>query len=65
MTTSSQPRRKPGPAPTGKRLVVTPVRLSKQVVAALDRARASQDLTRSKAIRGLVTQWLRQSGYLP
>ncbi len=67
MTSIPVIQRKRGPAPTGK-TPVTSLRLSEEITAGLDAAIASEQeapySTRSDLIRRIVTEWLREKGYL-
>ena len=61
-----QPQKRRGPKPTGKGEPVQ-VRLQPDPLSALDawRQQVQGSPTRPEAIRRIVTDWLRERGYLP
>ncbi len=48
------------PMPEEDLLINVPTRLPANVLAALDKVRSRQGLTRSEAVRSIVRQWLKE-----
>ncbi|WP_201788314.1 ribbon-helix-helix domain-containing protein [Mesorhizobium sp. ORS 3428] len=58
------PKKKRGPAPTGKGIQVQ-VRLQPELLAPLDKAAADlSETSRPEAVRRILREWLQANGYL-